>query len=414
MSTLRRAHLLPLVLVAACGPGAAEVGAAETGSSSTGETSTTASAGSELTGETPTTGEPEDVLVLCPFELSPIEPAPRTSELRFTDAQLRFQPAMLWRDGALLVSVVIEDDIDEVRRWGVGATVDAGAELSMLWELPPEAFPQAIVDTAEGALVVADAYHTDFVGGVLRLRPDGTHDTLVELPAVGVGVDTSHPISRLDGHIYARMFETVWGYHGRPARIPTIGGEIEAFDFEALIYGVVDGAAIGLDANFGPLGCEPDCLPPLVSLTLARHDLALAQTTVIASPICITGDADYVPSVTGGRTVRAVHVTADGLVIDEGALVEVGFDGSHRVIAAVEDGIEGAVHHDGRLYFVSGKTSLGRDDLSLRRVALGGGVVEELADFAESGELIITAFSETHVFVIHQDLERRALLRIPL
>lgn len=112
--------------------------------------------------------------------------------------------------------------------------------------------------------------------------------------------------------------------------------------------------------------------------------------------------------------VVGVHITAGGLVINEGALVEIGFDGSHRVIAAVEDGIEGAVVHDGAIYFVSGKTLLGIDSLALRRVSLSGGVVEELLRFEEARELAVAAFSDEHIFVIHEDTERRALLRVQL
>lgn len=399
----------------ACGPeaGITTAGESETGTTSTGSTSTAPTTGDDVTeGGGTEAGEPDNPIVLCPFELSPLESLPREPELRFTTEQLAFTGPMTWHDGALLVAIAL-DIAGSPRKWGVGATVDATSELSLVWELPPENYPQALVSTPGGVLVVADSWHSDFTGGLLRLRPDGGHDILGETPYSGLGIDAAHPLAVTGGEIFARMTDTPSGYAGRPGRLPAGGGAIETFDFQTILYAVSGGAFIGLDVNRGALPCMPDCLPPLASLTLARHDIALQQTTTIATPICITGNDDYVPSVTGGRTVRGVHVGAAGLVIDEGALVEIGFDGSHRVIAAVEDGIDGAVEHDGSLYFVSGETPAGRDPLALRRVRSTGGVVEEWLRLEDSRELTVAAFSDAHIYIVHEDLERRAVLRVP-
>ncbi len=75
------------------------------------------------------------------------------------------------------------------------------------------------------------------------------------------------------------------------------------------------------------------------------------------------------------RTRR--HARADRL--DDGALVDIGFDGSHRVIAALADGFAQATLHGEWIYFVSyQKTPEGQiESQALRRVALQGGPIEE-------------------------------------
>jgi hypothetical protein len=400
----------------ACGPGSGA--ASDAGDSSSGETG--AAGTSVVTGEdTPTgTGEPEDGLVLCSFELSQVVAAPREVEQRFTDEQLPFSGPMAWSDGQLLVAFKLETGEGEPRRWAIGTSIDATTELSSQWDLPPEAYPTVIIDAPDGVLVVADARHSDLTGGLLRLGPGGAHEVLVETQSSGPSFDAAHPVATIDGQIYARMFLSGGAGAAEATRVPAIGGALEAFEFDARLYGVVGGGLIGLNTRSGPRACEPDCLPPLASLALARHDLATRETTTIAAPICITGNPGYEPSVTGGRLVHPVAVTTDGLIVNEGALVEIGFDGSHRVIAAVEDGIAGAVAHAGSIYFVSGDTFSSTDLLQLRRVAIAGGVVEELASFADASSLAISALSDTHVYaLLDVDLVTptgRAVVRVPL
>ena len=413
MNLSQRAGFIGILACGACGPGAGQASDPSSGD-------TSGSASSDDTGEhTPTgTSEPDDGLVLCPFELSQIVAAPREVEQRFTDAQLRFTGPMGWSGGQLLVAFTLATSEDEPRRWAIGASLDATAELSSQWDLPPEAYPRAIVDAPDGVLVAADAWHTDLTGGLLRLGPGGAHEVLVETSTSGPGFDAVHPVMTIDGQIYARMFLSGGAGAAQATRVPATGGALEAFDFDVLLYGVVAGGLIGLDTRSGPMPCELDCLRPLASLALARHDLTTRETTTIAAPICITGNPGYVPSVTGGRLVHPVAVTAAGLIINEGALVEIGFDGSHRVIAAVEDGIAGAVAHAGSIYFVSGDTSSSTDLLQLRRVAITGGPVEELAGFVDASSLEISALSDTHVYAV-LDVQfgepvGRSVVRVPL
>ncbi|MDC0672642.1 hypothetical protein [Nannocystis radixulma] len=370
----------------------------------------------ETSGATADGWGPNAAYVLCPFELSQVVCTPRTPEVRFTGDELEFLPAMVWTGDALIVGLR-RDSAPNGERWAVGKTVDATAELSVLWELPTKTYPDALLAAGGELFVVAGSRSSEYTGGLFRLHPDGSHERLLETPYSGLRYTRTHPLVLAGGMIYGRMTDTALGWEGRPTRIPPGGGELEVFDFVTQFYGLVDGAFIGFERNLGPPPCDhgADCTPPLLSLALRRYDLATGAVSEIQPKICITGNPGYRPSSSLIRPVDGVGVHDGGLVIDDGALVDIGFDGSHRVIAAVADGIDDATLHAGAIYFVSGQTFPAEVEYrALRRVSLQGGVVEELARFDGPGNLEIGAFDGEHVFVGHQGSDGLALLRIAL
>jgi hypothetical protein len=355
--------------------------------------------------------------VLCPFEYSEVVCASRTPELRFTTAELDFLPVMTWTGDTLIVGVQLEPAAGQ-SRWGVAATVDASAEVETLWELPPENSPTLLLSAPDGLFVFAQARSSNVTGGLFRLHPDGSHERLLETPSSGLRYDPAQPLVFAEGMIYGHLSDGSGPHHNKPARISATGGALEVFDFTATIHEVVDGSLVGIDRNFGAPPCEhgADCNPPLVSLALLRHDLAASETTTIDPAICITANPGYEPSRYMTRPVERVGVHANGIVVNDGALVEIGFDGSHRVVAALEDYISGATLHDGSIYFVATHDSEPGiiEFRALRRVPLQGGPVEELVRFPGNDGVEIGTFDDEHIYISHITEDGRDLLRLAL
>lgn len=359
--------------------------------------------------------------VLCPYTLSEVVCAPRTPEALFTADALDYMTTMAWTGDGLTVGVVLEHRYGFDRQWGVAATKGATAEVTTLWELPIENFPSALVPTPEGLVVVAKAYSSAVTGGLLRLLPDGSHERLFTTPYSGLNYDPAHPFVVAGGRIYGLMRDTPLGLEPRPTRIAAAGGELEVFDFVTRYYALVDGGFVGLSGNVGATPCEhgADCFPPLVSLQLRRHDPASGTTSTIEPAICITANPGYRPSGYSTRKFRGVGVHASGFVVDDGALVDIGFDGSHRVIAALADPIGQATLQGEWIYFVSTRNAtegpVQFEFQALRRVALKGGPVEELARFTDgSGSVTIGTFDGEYVYLDHYTNEVRTLLRVAL
>ncbi|MDI1434056.1 hypothetical protein [Polyangium sorediatum] len=353
--------------------------------------------------------------VLCPYTFSEVVCAPRTPEALFTSDELRYMNTMAWTGDGLAIGVVLQQDAGVDRQWGVAATKGATAEVTTLWELPVENFPSALLPTHEGLFVVAKSYSSAVTGGLLRLLPDGSHEQLFVTPYSGLNYDPEHPFVFADGRIHGLMRDTPLGWETRPTRIAAAGGELEVFDFATRHYALVDGEFIGLSGNLGSPPCDhgADCFSPLLSLALRRHDPASGTTSTIQPAICITANPGYTPERYWTRPFRGLGVHASGFVVDDGALVDIGFDGSHRVIAALADGFAQATLHGEWIYFVSSqKTPEGRSQ-ALRRVALQGGPIEELARFP-GASLTIGTFDGEHVYLDHYTEEGSTLMRVPL
>lgn len=359
----------------------------------------------------------EAPFVLCPYSFSDIVCEPRTPEVVFTSDALDYMNTMVWTGDGLVIGVVLEHRYGYDRQWGVAATKGATAEVVTLWELPIENYPNALVPTPKGLFLVAKSYSSAVTGGLLRLLPDGSHVPLLVTPYSGLNYDFDQPLVFAGGQIYGLMRDTPLGLQTRPTRIAAAGGNLEVFDFVTRYYALADGGFVGLTGNLGPAPCEhgADCFSPLVSLALDRHDPANEATSAIQPAICITANPGYKPSRTSTRPFRGVGVHASGFVVDDGALVHIGFDGSHRIIAAVIDGVDQATLHGEWIYFVSTRETPERyvDYDALRRVAVQGGPVEELARFPGGG-ITIGTFDGEHVYLDHYTREVSTLLRVPL
>lgn len=357
---------------------------------------------------------PQGPYELCPYDYTEVVCASREPELVFTEDELDFRPVMAWTGDGLVIGVQLEGGYMVDRRWGIVATVGATAEVATLWELPLENHPNAILPTPEGLFVVAKAYSSAVTGGLLRLHPDGSHERLFETPYSGLNYTSG--LVYADGWIHGKMRDTPLGYASRPTRIRATGGELEVFDFTAPVSALVDGGFIGVWGSYGAAPCDhgPDCFPPLVSLSLGRHDLSTDTTTEIRRGICLTANPGYVQDRFTPRGFWGVGVHANGIVVDDGELVDIGLDGSHRVIAGLDAYTAWASLQGETIYLLSAwDSTAGEEFHALRRVSLHGGPIEELARF-DGGNVEVAGLSDEHLYFERYTEDGRSLMRIAL